>query len=131
MLNKHATPYNLTCMLSLFHRVQLCPACRVAHQAPLTSAWDFPGKNAGVGCHVLLQGIFPIQPLNLVSALQGDSSLLSHQGQTIEFVFSNLLYLIVNYPWRSFHMSVCVCVCVYICLFLLNCISLCRYTAMS
>ena len=21
--------------------------------------WDFPGKNTGVGCHLLLQGIFP------------------------------------------------------------------------
>ena len=27
--------------------------------------WDSPGKNSGVGCHVLLQGIFPIQGLNL------------------------------------------------------------------
>ena len=26
--------------------------------------WDFPGKNAGVGCHFLLQ-IFPTQALNL------------------------------------------------------------------
>ena len=25
---------------------------------------NFPGKNTGVGCHVLLQGIFPIQWLN-------------------------------------------------------------------
>ena len=24
-------------------------------------AWNFPGKNTGVGCHFLLQGIFPIQ----------------------------------------------------------------------
>ena len=23
--------------------------------------WDFPGKNTGVGCHALLQGIFPTQ----------------------------------------------------------------------
>ena len=23
--------------------------------------WDFPGKSTGVGCHVLLEGIFPIQ----------------------------------------------------------------------
>ena len=27
--------------------------------------WNFPGKNAGVGCHFLLQGIFPIQGSNL------------------------------------------------------------------
>ena len=25
--------------------------------------WDFPGKNTGVGCHFLLQGIFPTQGL--------------------------------------------------------------------
>ena len=27
--------------------------------------WDSPGKNNAVGCHSLLQGIFPIQGLNL------------------------------------------------------------------
>ena len=27
--------------------------------------WDSPGKNTGVGCRFLLQGIFPIQGLNL------------------------------------------------------------------
>ena len=27
--------------------------------------WDFPGRNAGVGCHFLLQGIFPTQGSNL------------------------------------------------------------------
>ena len=26
---------------------------------------DSPGKNTGVGCHTLLQGIFPTQELNL------------------------------------------------------------------
>ena len=26
--------------------------------------WDFSGKNTGVGCHLLLQGIFPTQGLN-------------------------------------------------------------------
>ena len=26
--------------------------------------WDFPGKSTGVGCHFLLQGIFPTQGLN-------------------------------------------------------------------
>ena len=33
-----------------------------AHQAPLSM--DFPGKNAGVGCHFLPQGIFPTQKQN-------------------------------------------------------------------
>ena len=30
----------------------------------LFSPWDFPGKNTGVGCHFLLQGIFLTQGLN-------------------------------------------------------------------
>ena len=30
----------------------------------LLCPWNFPGKNAGVGCHFLLQGIFPTQGLN-------------------------------------------------------------------
>ena len=34
----------------------------VAHQAPLS--WDSPGKNTGMGCHFLLQGIFLTQGSN-------------------------------------------------------------------
>ena len=42
---------------------QLCltlcdPMTRLLHP------WDFPGKSTGVGCHFLLQGIFPTQGLN-------------------------------------------------------------------
>ena len=37
----------------------------VGRQAPLSMAlWDCPGKNTGVGCHALLQRIFPTQGLN-------------------------------------------------------------------
>ena len=32
---------------------------------PALCLWKFPGKNTGVGCHFLLQGIFPTQGLNL------------------------------------------------------------------
>ena len=31
----------------------------------LLCSWDSPGKNTGVGCCALLQGIFPTQGLNL------------------------------------------------------------------
>ena len=31
----------------------------------LLCPWGFPGKNTGVGCHFLLQGIFSTQELNL------------------------------------------------------------------
>ena len=46
--------------------------------------WDFPGKNTGVGCHFLLQGIFPTQESNphLLHS-QTDSLLLSHQGSNM------------------------------------------------
>ena len=30
---------------------------------PMVCPWTFPGKNTGVGCHSLLQGIFPAQGL--------------------------------------------------------------------
>ena len=30
----------------------------------LLSPWNFPGKNSGMGCHFLLQGVFPTQGLN-------------------------------------------------------------------
>ena len=33
--------------------------------ARLLCPWDFPGKNTGVSCHFLLQGIFLTQGLNL------------------------------------------------------------------
>ena len=33
--------------------------------ARLLCPWGSPGKNTGVGCHALLQGIFPTQGLNL------------------------------------------------------------------
>ena len=43
--------------------------------------WDLPGKITEVGCHVLLQGIFPTQGLNLsLLHWQADSLQLSHQG---------------------------------------------------
>ena len=50
----------------------------------LLRPWDFPGKNTGVGCHCLLQEIFPTQGLN-PSLLLCRQMLyhLSHQGNTI------------------------------------------------
>ena len=47
----------------------------------------FPGKNSGVGCHFLLQGIFPTQgsKLRLLRLLrwQADSLPLSHLGSSL------------------------------------------------
>ena len=37
----------------------------------LCRPWDFPGKNTGVGCHFLLQKIFPTQGWTRVSCIAG------------------------------------------------------------
>ena len=59
----------------------------VACQAPLCP-WNFPGMNTEVGCHFLLQGIFPTQGSNLcllhLLHWQGDSLPLCHLGSKAE-----------------------------------------------
>ena len=50
----------------------------------LLCLWDFPGKNTGVGCHFLLQGIFLTQRLNPnLLHWQMDSLPLSHLGSPL------------------------------------------------
>ena len=38
--------------------------CSLPGSPRLPCPWDFPGKNSGVGCHSLLQGIVPTQGSN-------------------------------------------------------------------
>ena len=46
--------------------------------------WDFPGKNTGVGCHLLLQRIFLTRGLNLgLPRCRQILCCLSHQGSPI------------------------------------------------
>ena len=66
--------------------------------SPLLCPWDSPGKNTGVGCHALLQGIFPTQRL--------DPSLL-HCRQVLyhlSIYIDTLVNIVVN---------IFICVCVY------------------
>ena len=59
--------------------------------------WDFPGKNTGVGCHFLLQGIFLTQGWNpCLLHGQADSLPLHHLG-------SHMLVgmLICKFIWES------------------------------
>ena len=49
------------CLVAQSHPT-LCKLWSVATR--LLCPWDFPGKNTGVGCHFLLQGIFPTQGSN-------------------------------------------------------------------
>ena len=55
------TLFIFTWMLSHFGCVWLCEPM---DHSPPSSSRDSPGKNTGVGCHALLQGIFPPQGLN-------------------------------------------------------------------
>ena len=53
---------------------QLCPSLCNPMDCSLPGFFvhgDYPGKNTGVGCHALLQGIFPTQVLNQVSHIAG------------------------------------------------------------
>jgi len=63
----------------------------------LLSPWDFPGKNTGVGCYFLLQGIFLTQRLNpCILHWQEDSLLLSHQEDlNSNYQFVNIIFYIV------------------------------------
>ena len=55
--NKNLAHISVICML---WRENTCISL-----ARLLCPWASPGKNIGVGCHALLQGIFPTQGLNL------------------------------------------------------------------
>ena len=52
-------------LLSLLFCTESCPTLWNPHGLKLLCPWDFPGKNTGVSCHFLLQGIFPTQGSNL------------------------------------------------------------------
>ena len=68
--DQNLKPISLSCshfvgMCVLSHSVVSDSATpwTVAHQAPLVHG-DSPGKNTGLGCHALLQGLFPTQGSN-------------------------------------------------------------------
>ena len=56
---------HVCCLLNHFSCVQLF-ATPWTVATRLLCPWDFPGKNTGVECHFLLQGIFPTQGSNQV-----------------------------------------------------------------
>ena len=56
--------YMCTCVCSVTS-VVLTLRPHGLQSAKLLCPWDFPGKNTGVGCHALFQGISPAQGSNL------------------------------------------------------------------
>ena len=79
---------------------QLCPTLLQPHglwPTRLLCPWDSPGKNTGVGCHFLLQGMFPTQGSNpgllhcrqsLLSEPPGEPSTGFHTPKNWEFRIS-------------------------------------------
>ena len=59
-MDTHTHTYVCACVLIHFNHVQLCDSMDCSPQGSSVHG-DSPGKNAGVGCHALLQGIFPTQ----------------------------------------------------------------------
>jgi len=84
--NRHLKPHlcsssylSVLCLVSQSCST-LCDPWIVACQAPLSMEIS-PGKNTGVGCHALLQGIFPTEGLNPgLQHCRGILYCLSHQG---------------------------------------------------
>ena len=74
----------------------------------LLRPWDFPGKNTGVGCHFLLQRIFPTQGSNLgLPHCRLMLYLLGHQRNSSSFATSLCDLEWITSPAKS---SVLVCV---------------------
>ena len=81
--------------------------------ARLLCPWDFPGKNTRVGCHALLQGIFPTQGANQSPALAGEFFTAEPPGEPLRTQYFPLK-LLKCYVFIHRHS-------------LFNCRELCRY----
>ena len=70
--------------------------------------WDSPGKNIGVGCHFLLQGIFPTQGSN-PGLLHCRQTLypLSHQGSPVYIYIGMFFLLYPNIEVQMTSMTLC------------------------
>ena len=68
---------------------------------PALCPWDFP-DNTGVGCHLLLQGIFWTHGLNLgLSHYRQNLYHLSHQGNIVQYIDGTYYFNPVTHPmWR-------------------------------
>ena len=71
----------------------------------LLCPWVFLGRNTGMGCHALLQGIFPTQGSNLVSCF---SCIAGRSLLVLNTATSNLGTL-PNSPWICLLLGVTLC----------------------
>ena len=98
-----AVVYLLSCFQRFCDPRLLCP-------------WGFPGKNTGVGCHFLLQGIFLAQGLNpglLLCNLYCWATRKAIYIYTRYYVCSYVLCRFLYIPIFCEH--ICACICMYVC----------------
>ena len=90
----------------------------------LLHPWDSPGKNTGVDCHFLLQGIFPTQGLNpgllhcrwILYHWAISEALMNTIIIGILFNFFLLLILYYYYEWKFFFVLLFTCnpLCIFL-----------------
>ena len=101
-LRKHpCSPFQSIPMLCLVVQWRLALCNPMDYNLPGSSFHgESPGKNTGVSCHALLQGIFPAQELNLcllrLLHWQVDSSPLLPAGKPIRVASSAYLRLLIS-----------------------------------
>ena len=110
LYNAHVSPpakHSKSPVLYASSFAQLCPTILWPHglqPSRLLCPCDSAGKNTGVDCHFLLQGIFPTQRQNphLLSLLhwQAGSSPLSHLGSPLLF-YMKLIWILHDKHWIS------------------------------
>ena len=88
----HFSPVQLFVTLWIVAGQDLCP-------------WDFPSKNTGMGCHILLQEIFPTQEKNFMSlassALAGEFFTTSISWRRRQWHPTPVLLPGESHGWRS------------------------------
>ena len=84
----------------------------------LLCPWDSSGKNTGVGCHFLLQGIFWTQALNLhLLHWQTDSLPLSHVGSPHILMLRGIIFPIADLRYLKDYKSFSFPLFLFPCLF--------------
>ena len=87
----------ITCACMLHHSVtSSCSWPPRLYSTRLFCPWNFPGGNTGVGCHFLLQGIFPTQGSTSVSCI----------GRQILLPLSYLGSLPTYHAWDKYRLAI-------------------------
>ena len=115
-MHKSRRAASCVCVCVCTHMLKCVQLCSLMNLTRSPYPWNFPGKNTGVGCHFLLQGIFPTQGLNspllcllhcqvdslpLVPPRKQKVLFLNFWGITILFsIAAAPIYIPINSVWR-------------------------------